>query len=54
MQISRWYSFISALWTIGFRPNNPRKELSVGHDKDRLERSICDFEWPNSKNAKNG
>ena len=53
MQISRQYSCISALWTIGFQPNNPRKELSMGHDKDRLERSLCDFEWHNSKNAKN-
>ena len=34
MQISRQYSFISALWTIGFRPNNPRKELSMGRDKN--------------------
>ena len=25
----------------------------MGHDKDRLERSLCDFEWHNSKNAKN-
>ena len=54
MQISRQYSFISDLWTIGFKPNSPRKELSMGHDKDRLERSLCDFEWHNSKNAKNG
>ena len=54
MQISRQYSFISDLWTIGFKPNNPRKELSMGHDKDRLERSLCDSEWHNSKNAKNG
>ena len=46
-------SFISVLWTIGFRPNNPRKELSMGHDKNRLERSLCDFEWHNNKNAKN-
>ena len=30
-----------------------RKELSVGHDKNRLERSLCDFEWHNSENAKN-
>ena len=51
--ISRQYSFISALWTIGFRPNNPRKELSMGHDKNRLERSLHDFEWHNSKDAKN-
>ena len=29
------------------------KELSMGHDKNRLERSLCDFEWHNSKNAKN-
>ena len=54
MQISRQYSFISDLWTIGFRPNNPRKELSMGHDKNRLERSFFDFEWYNNKNAKNG
>ena len=33
MQISRQYSFISDLWTIGFKSNNPRKELSMGHDK---------------------
>ena len=54
MQISRQYPFISDLWTIGFRPNNPRKELSMGHDKDRLERSLCDFKWHNNKDAKNG
>ena len=54
VQISRQYSFISALWTIGFRPNNPRKELSMGHDKNRLEISLCDFEWHNNKDAKNG
>ena len=54
MQISRQYSFISDLWTIGLKPNNPRKELSMGHDKNRLERSLCDFEWYNNKNAKNG
>ena len=53
MQNSRQYSFISDIWTIGFQPNSPRKELSMGHDKDRLERSLCDFEWHNSKNAKN-
>ena len=53
MQISRQYSFVSALWTIGSQPNNSRKELSMGHDKDRLERSLCDFEWDISKNAKN-
>ena len=53
-QISRQYSFISALWTIGFRPNNPRKELSMGHDKNRLERSLHDFEWHYNKNAKDG
>ena len=53
MQNSRQYSFISDIWTIGFKPNSPRKELSIGHDKDRLERSLCDFEWHNSKNAKN-
>ena len=41
----------SDLWTIGFRPNNPRK-LSMGHDKNRLERSLCDFEWHINKNAK--
>ena len=52
MQNSRQYSFISDIWTIGFKPNSPRKELSMGHDKDRLERSLCDFEWHNSKNAK--
>ena len=54
VQISWQYSFISALWTIGFRPNNPRKTLSMGHDKNRLERSLCDFKWHNSKDAKNG
>ena len=54
VQISRQYSFISALWTIGFRPNNPRKTLSMGHDKNRLERSFHDFEWHNNKDAKNG
>ena len=54
MRISRQYSFISDLWTIGFKPNNPRKELSMGHDKNRLERSLCDFEWHNNKSAKNG
>ena len=53
MQISRQYSFISALWTIGFKSNNPRKELSMGHDKDKLERSLHDFEWHNNKDAKN-
>ena len=47
------YSFISDIWTIGFKPNNPRKELSMGHDKNRLERSLHDFEWHNNKNAKN-
>ena len=26
--------------------------MSVGHDKNRLERSLCDFEWHNSENAK--
>ena len=25
----------------------------MGHDTNRLERSLCDFEWHNSKNAKN-
>ena len=35
------------------KPNNSRKELSMGHDKDRLERSLCDFEWHNIENAKN-
>ena len=29
------------------------KNMSMGHDKNRLERSLCDFEWHNSKNAKN-
>ena len=29
------------------------KKFSMGHDKNRLERSLCDFEWHNSKNAKN-
>ena len=53
VQISRQYSFITALWTIGFRTNNPRKELSMGHDKNRLERSLHDFEWHNTKDAKN-
>ena len=53
MQISRQYSFVSALWTTGSQPNNFRKELSMGHDKDSLERSLCDFEWYNSMNAKN-
>ena len=52
MQNSRQYSFISDIWTIGFKPNSPRKELSMGHDKDRLQRSLCDFEWHNSKNAR--
>ena len=36
------------LWTIGCKPNSTVKELSLGHDKDRLERSLCDFEWHNS------
>ena len=36
-----------------FKPNSPRKEFSMGHDKNRLQRSLCDFEWHNSKNAKN-
>ena len=53
MQISRQYSFVSDLWSTGSQSNNFRKELSMGHDKDRLERSLCDFEWHNSKNAKN-
>ena len=35
---------ISDVWTIEFRPNSPRKELSLGHDKNKLERSLCDFE----------
>ena len=52
VQISRQYSFISALWTAGFKLNSPRKELPMGHDKNRLERSLCDFEWHNNKNAK--
>ena len=53
MQNSRQYSFISDIWTIGSKLNSPRKELSMGHDKKRLERSLCNFEWHNSKNAKN-
>ena len=53
IQNSRQYSFISDIWIIGSKSNNSRKELSMGHDKDRLERSLCDFEWHNSKNAKN-
>ena len=28
------------------------KELSMGHDKNRLERSLCDFEWHYNKNCK--
>ena len=34
------------------RSDNPRKELSMGHDKNKLERSLCDFEQHNNKNAK--
>ena len=34
VQISRQYSLISDVWTIEFRPNSPRKELSLGHDKE--------------------
>ena len=30
----------------------PRKELSMGHDKNKLERSLCEFEWHYNKNAK--
>ena len=37
---------------INQRSDSPRKELSMGHDKNRLERSLCDFEWYNNKNAK--
>ena len=42
MQNSRQYSFISDIWTIGFKSNSPGKELSMEHDKNRLERSLCD------------
>ena len=35
------------------RPNSPRKELSMGHDKNKLEKSLCDFEWHYIADAKN-
>ena len=50
--MSRQHSFISDLQTIKFRPNSPRKELSMGHDKNKLERSLCDFEQHYGTNAK--
>ena len=32
--------------------DSPRKELSMGHDKNKLERSLCDFEQHYNTNAK--
>ena len=52
MSITGQYSFVSDIWTIKFRPDSPRKELSMGHDKNKLERSLCDFERHYNTNAK--
>ena len=43
---------LSDLWTIKFRPDSPREKLPMGHDKKKLERSLCDFEQHYNTNAK--
>ena len=42
------HSSISNLWTVNSRPNYIRKKIFMRYNKDRLERSLCNFEWDNN------